>query len=189
MFRSLPSVIVGSFVALLFAQSPAVAQDLVAANTLSSVVLFPAAPLVPAPVTAEANTNAAHTVSSADAAALARSILRPAARPGGGEFSRPALLPALYATEAVLQVMDVRSTFAAIGNGAHEANPLMKPFAKNQAAMLGLKAGVAVSTIWMSERMWKHGNRVGAIVAMVVSNAVTAVVVAHNYQLNSQLAR
>jgi amino acid transporter len=81
------------------------------------------------------------------------------------------------------------ATFAAIGNGAHEANPLMQPFAKNQAAMLALKAGVAVSTIWMSERMWKHGNRVGAIISMVASNAVTAVVVAHNYRLNSQLAR
>lgn len=197
MFRSLPSVVVASLIALLAAQSPASAQELVAANTLSSAVLFPAAPLEPAPATTVANTEAANTVTAntvtanTEAAnAASATVVTPLARftrASVGAPSRPSLLPALYAAQVALQAMDVRTTFAAISNGAHEANPLMQPFAKNQGAMLGVKAAVAASTIWMSEKMWRRGNRVGAIVSMVMSNAITAVVVAHNYQLNSQL--
>ena len=53
MFRSLPSLLAGTFVALVAMQPSAAAQDLVAANT--TTILFPAvAPLVPAPATAVA---------------------------------------------------------------------------------------------------------------------------------------
>ena len=101
--------------------------------------------------------------------------------------SRPIALPALYAMQAGLQAMDVRSTFTAISLGAHEANPIMKPLAKNQATMMAVKAGVAASTILMSEKMWRGGNKMGAIVSMVAANAVTAMVVAHNYRVVNQL--
>jgi len=101
--------------------------------------------------------------------------------------SRPLALPALYVMQAGLQAMDVRSTFTAISRGAHEANPIMKPLAKNQATMMAVKAGVAATTILMSERMWRGGNKMGAIVSMVAANAVTAMVVAHNYRVVNQL--
>ncbi len=83
--------------------------------------------------------------------------------------------------------MDVRSTFTAISLGAHEANPIMKPLAKNQTTMMAVKVGIAASTILASERMWRGGNKMGAIVSMVAANAVTAMVVAHNYRVVNQL--
>ena len=176
MFRSLPSLLAGSFVALVAMQSPAAAQDLVAANTTT---LFPVAPLVPAPVAA-----------IAAPAPVAEALPKPAfTRPTmpAKSFSRPALLPALYVAQGALQAMDAHSTFQAISRGAHEANPVMQGVVGNKGAMVAVKAGVAASTILMSECLWKRGNRAGAIVSMIVANSVTAVVVAHNYRLASQL--
>jgi len=40
---------------------------------------------------------------------------------------------------------------------------------------------------WMAERMWKKGNRAGAIATMLIANGVTAVVVANNYKVASSL--
>ena len=100
---------------------------------------------------------------------------------------RPALLPALYVAQGALQAMDIHSTYSAIDRGAHEANPLMKNVVGNKGAMMAVKAGVAASTIWMAESMWKRGNRVGAIVTMIAANSVTGFVVAHNYKVAGQL--
>src|SRR5262245_44384605 len=73
----------------------------------------------------------------------------PAMRPSDtfGDSRRPALLPPLYASTIVLQALDAHSTMSAIRNGAHEANPLMQGVAKNDGAMLAVKAGVAAGTI------------------------------------------
>src|SRR5262249_47271026 len=101
--------------------------------------------------------------------------------------SRPMALPALYAMQVGLQVMDVRSTFTAISLGAHEANPIMKPLAGNQGVMMAVKASVAAGSIFAAERMWRGGNKSGAIVSMVIANAVTGFVVAHNYRVANQL--
>lgn len=180
MFRSLPSLLAGSFVALVAIQSPAAAQDLVAANT--TTVLFPAiAPLVPAPATAiAAAAPAAEAVSTP-------TFRRPVTMPEKS-FGRPAVLPALYVAQGALQAMDMHSTMQAISRGAHEANPVMQGVVGNKGAMLAVKAGVAASTILMSECLWKRGNRTGAIVSMIVANSLTAVVAAHNYRLANQLA-
>ena len=184
MVRSLPGIVVASLVAIGLSQSPAAAQDLVASNALSSTVLYSAVPLAPVPasVTMAAAAVATHTEG---ASSSGPTFVRAFAVPR--QVSRPMILPALYVMQGALQALDVRSTFSAIASGAHEANPVMQPFAKNQAAMLAVKAGVAASTIWMSEKMWRRGNRVGAIASMVISNAVTAVVVAHNYGVVRQL--
>jgi hypothetical protein len=179
MFRSLPSLLAASFVALVAMQSPAAAQDLVASNT--TTVLFPAiAPLVPSPATAVAAAPAAEAVP-------APTFTRPT-MPAAKSFSRPTLLPALYVAQGALQAMDMHSTMQAISRGAHEANPMMQGVVGNKGAMLAVKAGVAASTILMSECLWKKGNRTGAIVSMIIANSVTAVVVAHNYRLANQLA-
>lgn len=100
---------------------------------------------------------------------------------------RPSLLTALYVSQGVAQALDVHSTFAAIDRGAVEANPLMKGFVKNRSAMVALKSGVAVGTILIAERMWKKGNRKGAIATMVIANAVTFAVAANNYKVASSL--
>jgi Domain of unknown function (DUF5658) len=188
MVRSLPSVAAAVLVGVGLSQSPAAAQDLLAANTASSAVLYSAVPLAPVP--ASVTLSAAAVATKAESASPAEStgpkyfhaFVTPKAAP-----SRPIALPALYAMQAGLQAMDVRSTFTAISLGAHEANPIMKPLAKNQATMMAVKAGVAASTILMSEKMWRGGNKMGAIVSMVAANAVTAMVVAHNYRVVNQL--
>ncbi len=188
MVRSLPSVAAAVLVGIGLSQSPAAAQDLLAANTASSAVLYSAVPLAPVP--ASVTLSAAAVATKAESASPAEStgpkyfhaFVTPKAAP-----SRPIALPALYAMQAGLQVMDVRSTFTAISLGAHEANPIMKPLAKNQTTMMAVKVGVAASTILASERMWRGGNKMGAIVSMVAANAVTAMVVAHNYRVVNQL--
>ena len=53
--------------------------------------------------------------------------------------------------------------------------------------MLAVKVGIAATTILASERMWRGGNKMGAIVSMLAANAVTAMVVAHNYRVVNQL--
>ena len=188
MVRSLPSVAAAVLVGIGLSQSPAAAQDLLTANTASSAVLYSAVPLAPVP--ASVTLSAAAVATKAESASPAEStgtkyfhaFVTPKAAP-----SRPIVLPALYVMQAGLQAMDVRSTFTAISLGAHEANPIMKPLAKNQATMMAVKAGVAATTILMSERMWRGGNKMGAIVSMIAANAVTAMVVAHNYRVVNQL--
>jgi hypothetical protein len=151
-------------------------------------VLYSDVPLAPVPasvtISAAAVATKAETASPAESTGpkFFHAFVTPQAAP-----SRPIALPALYAMQAGLQVMDVRSTFTAISLGAHEANPIMKPLAKNEATMLAVKVGVAASTILMSEKMWRGGNKMGAIVSMVVANAVTGMVVAHNYRVVNQL--
>ena len=184
MVRSLPGIVVATLVAIGLSQAPATAQDLVASNALSSTVLYSAVPLAPVP--ASVTMAAAAVATNTDGASSGPTFVRAFAVPRQ-QASRPMILPALYVMQGALQALDVRSTFTAIDNGAHEANPVMQPFAKSQAAMLAVKAGVAASTILMSEKMWRRGNKVGAIASMVISNAVTAVVVAHNYGVVRQL--
>ncbi len=178
MFRSLPSLLAGTFVALVAMQSSAAAQDLVAANT--TTVLFPAiAPLVPAPATAVAAAPAAEAVPTPI-------FTRPTMH-AEKSIGRPSMLPALYVAQGALQAMDMHSTMQAISRGAHEANPLMQGVVGNKGAMMAVKVGVAASSIFLAERMWKKGNRAGAIAAMLVANSVTAIVVANNYKVSSSL--
>jgi hypothetical protein len=174
MSRLLPGLFVASLV-FVGASTPAAAQEMVAANSLSATMLFPTTPLVPA---------AASAVAAAPAAAQAPSFVRAGLAP---RQSRPGFLPALYLAQSALQAMDAHSTYSAINRGAHEANPLMKGVVGNKGAMLAVKAGVAASTIWMAEKMWKRGSRVGAIVTMIAANSVTGIVVARNYKLARQL--
>jgi Domain of unknown function (DUF5658) len=93
-----------------------------------------------------------------------------------GPSSRPASLPAMYATLGVLQVLDVYSTRRSLKNGGTELNPAMKG---NSGAMLAVKALSTAGSIFFAERAWKK-NRKGAVILMAVVNGVTAAVVANN---------
>jgi len=55
----------------------------------------------------------------------------------------------------LMTVFDVETTFSAIHNGAQEANPIMKPFAKNRAYMYGVQLGVDALVIWLAYEMKK----------------------------------
>jgi hypothetical protein len=175
MRRSLPRLFAIALVAFVgLGTTRASAQDLVAANVLnaatvvpssmSSTVLFPALPL---------------TATAAQTTTPLASIGQPARFDGP---RRPAALPALYASTALLQALDAHSTMKAINAGAHEANPMMKGVAGNKGALLAVKAGVTGATIFMAERMWKR-NPVGAVAMMAIVNGVNAFVVAHNYRV------
>jgi hypothetical protein len=181
MFRMLPSLLAVAAVSVTLG-APLHAQDLMAVNAMATPVLFPVAPLAPAPV--------------AMATAAAEADTAPKGKPEGPTFirasftpreSRPATLPMLYATQVALQALDFHSTYSAINKGAHEANPMMKGVVDNKGAMLAVKAGVAAGSILLAEKMWKKGNRTGAVATMLVLNSITAVVVANNYKVASSL--
>jgi hypothetical protein len=93
--------------------------------------------------------------------------------------TRPAALPALYATLGALQAFDVYSTRRALAAGAGEANPLMRRPAGNSGAMLAVKALSTAGTIYFTERAWKK-NRKGALILIAAINGVNAAIVARN---------
>ena len=101
-------------------------------------------------------------------------------------LSRPAALPVLYASYAALQAYDIYSTRQALALGAREANPLMQGVVGNSTAFVALKAGVAVGTIMVAERLWKT-NKAGAIAVMAASIGVSALVAARNASTLRQL--
>ena len=109
--------------------------------------------------------------------------------PRSFRYGRPTLLPALYGTSAFLQGYDAYSTLTVLQHGGVEANPVMKGITKNPAAFIGLKASVTMMSIIAAERMWKRNNRFGAVMTMVVSNSLMAMVAANNARVLSQVRR
>lgn len=100
-------------------------------------------------------------------------------------MARPAVLPALYASYAALQVFDVYSTRQALARGAREANPLMQSVVGNQSAFWAVKLSATAGTIVAAERLWKK-NKAAAITVLVVSNAVAATVALNNARVLRQ---
>jgi Domain of unknown function (DUF5658) len=106
----------------------------------------------------------------------------PAELGGGGSHT---LLP-LYASTALLQVLDIHSTFAALDRGAAEGNPVLKGLVSNRSAFIAVKAGLAASTILAISRMARH-HRLAAILTAVGINAAYSFVVWHNYKLAASM--
>jgi hypothetical protein len=101
-------------------------------------------------------------------------------RPASAASDRGVLVP-LYISFASLQMLDAHSTIRAVRAGGVERNPLMQGLADKPAALVALKAGVAVSTIALADRV-RGRSRVGAIVLMAALNSAYATIVAHNYR-------
>src|SRR5690348_17829152 len=78
---------------------------------------------------------------------------------------RPAALLPLYGGYAMLQVLDIASTWRAIDRGAAEANGAMAGVTRHPAAMLAVKAAATAGTILLAERIWPR-NRVAAVLMM-----------------------
>jgi hypothetical protein len=93
--------------------------------------------------------------------------------------TRPLALPAMYATLGAMQVFDVYSTRRAVGTGANETNPLVRPTLGNSGLMLAVKALSTAGTIYFAERAWKK-HRTGAVVLMAAINGVTAAIAMRN---------
>jgi hypothetical protein len=98
------------------------------------------------------------------------------------EISRPKALLPLYASMSALQGLDAVSTWRALSAGGREANPLMAPVVGSPSSMMALKAGVAGSMIFASERLWKT-NRKAAVLLLIGTNVGYAAVVSHNFAL------
>jgi len=95
--------------------------------------------------------------------------------------SRLGTMVSLYASFAMLQTLDAHSTLRAIENGATERNPLLGNLAGQPAGLYALKAGVAASTILLTEKV-RRKHPVSAIVLMTALNSFYATVVVHNYR-------
>jgi hypothetical protein len=93
---------------------------------------------------------------------------------------RPRVLPALYVSFAALEVFDGYSTRTALSRGGKEANPLMRGAAAHPGIFWSVKAGAAVSCIYLSEWLWRRHRRLQAVAVMVVSNGIMAAVVTRN---------
>ncbi len=160
-------------------------------RTIAAAILSLSVSVLPA-YAAEDNNNAAKEASATNAPAAVsdnllwgENITRTTSRVGR-PLSRPAVLPALYASYAALQAFDVYSTRQALGRGAREANPLMTGVVGNTSAFIAVKAGLGVATIIAAERLWKT-NKAAAIAVMVASNSVSAIVAARNARTLAQL--
>jgi hypothetical protein len=105
------------------------------------------------------------------------------AEPAPSIPKRPAALLPLYASFTVLQFIDLHSTLSALEGGAREGNPIFA--GRSPAAMLAVKAGVAVGTTFAVERLRKRSPRT-AVVLMIALNAGYAAVVANNYAIALQ---
>jgi hypothetical protein len=94
---------------------------------------------------------------------------------------RPAALPALYVSFAVLQGLDAHSTLTALRAGGTEANPAVKNLVAQPAAFVAAKLAATAGTLYVTERLWKK-HRVAAVVLMVTVNATYGLIVANNYR-------
>ena len=104
-----------------------------------------------------------------------------AERLAAGSPSRPAALPALYISFAVLQGLDAHSTLTAVSAGGREVNPAVRDLVNQPASFVGAKIAATAGTLYLTERLWKK-HRTAAVVLMVAVNTAYGVIVAHNYR-------
>ena len=101
-----------------------------------------------------------------------------------GTAGRPATLLPLYISFTALQIADVHATLGALAAGNREGNPVFTGL-RSPAAMLGIKTGLVVGTIYAVEQLRKKKPRT-AVVLMIALNSAYAGVVAHNYAILAQ---
>ena len=151
-------------------------------------ILLVAAPALAADT--DAKTPALDTTAAVAAAARASTDTQPTPDFSSrieARLRRPMALPTLYVASAGLQGYDAYSTLTALKQGGVEANPLMKNVVKHPAVFVALKASVAATSIMAAERMWKNGNRLGAVSVMVASNVAMGFVAANNARVLARL--
>lgn len=102
--------------------------------------------------------------------------------PNRQKLGGKSLLNSLYASTALMQVLDIHSTYRAFSAGAVEGNPAMTRITGNPAAFAATKAAVAAASIWAAHRMAKK-NKIAAVITLVAVNSAYAMIVSHNYQL------
>jgi len=137
------------------------------------------------PATAETPAaNAAPAVSDVDPID-APQLPMAGARAAFGRSPSKDLLP-LYASTALLQILDVHSTMQVLKQGGGEGNPMLQGLVQHQAAFIATKAAIGAATMYAASRIAKR-NKIGAIITLVGINSVYAFVVSHNYKLAHEL--
>jgi hypothetical protein len=96
------------------------------------------------------------------------------------------LLGTLYASTAIMQALDVHSTFKGLERGASEANPIMGGLVKNRPLFIVTKSLVGAGTI-MAARQVAKKNKIAAVATLIGLNAMYGYVVNHNYALARRL--
>ncbi|MGE0449729.1 MAG: DUF5658 family protein [Vicinamibacterales bacterium] len=135
------------------------------------------------------NTTLLRRTAIACCAALLLVAAPAAAQPGEHpRLERPALLVPLYVSFAGLQAIDAHSTFNALDVGGREGNPVVRGVLGTPAGLFALKAGAALTVVYMTEKLWRK-NRTAAIVGMVAINSAYAMIAAHNYRVAQGLER
>lgn len=104
----------------------------------------------------------------------------------GRRMSDAAFMKRMYVSFALLQAADTGTTLASLRMGALEANPLLHRVSKNPAALIALKGGVAVGTIYTMERL-RLKNPLAAAMAMAAVNSTLAVVAVNNARVMATL--
>jgi len=89
---------------------------------------------------------------------------------------------AVYASTALLHILDIDSTTKALKRGAVESNPFMKGVVNNRGAFIATKAAIAAASIYATHRMAKN-NKLGAILASTAINSAYLLIVKNNYSI------
>ena len=118
---------------------------------------------------------------AAEVAPVQLSLPRPVFK-GEGPSAAKFGMGAVYASTALMHILDIDSTFKALKRGATEANPMMSGLVKNRAAFIATKAGIAAASIYATHRMAKN-NKVGAVLASAAINSAYLMIVKHNYAI------
>lgn len=152
---------------------PASAQQSTPASADLPPVSPPATDLVapPPPAPRHSITRTAKVVIDASEARVKSAVRHP-------------LLP-LYASFAVLEVLDANSTLRSTSNNGYELSPAVRPFASNGALLYAVKTGVAAGTIYFGERLWKKKNRAASIALMTAINCAYTIIVVRNYGVHA----
>ena len=108
---------------------------------------------------------------------------------GSGGLSR--LENSLYTSSlvslAALNVADYFSTVTALKyDGVEEANPLMKPFTKNNMIFAAVKLGLTAHNLYFMKKLHKKNKGLAWVVSLVANFAMTYVV-AHNMRMIDQV--
>lgn len=119
--------------------------------------------------------------------ARAQTIDTVIAPPQEGTLAGNVALRSMYATTILVQGLDFHSTFRALDQGAIEINPVVKPFTSSKPAFAALKAGMAVSTIYIGKSLARR-SKTKAIIAMAAINAVHTAIVVKNYRASRLMA-
>ncbi|MFQ5637142.1 MAG: DUF5658 family protein [bacterium] len=86
----------------------------------------------------------------------------------------------------VLNSLDLITTFASLGKGAKEINPVTRLFVRNKPAAVLFKAGVTGGILWALTKTKKHDKR-AAYITLGFLNVLYGVVVANNIGVYLQI--